>query len=113
MKLRALQRLWCISRDGNVARSPAAGTRASQASLAAALPPARGVGGPPGTVLGTRGATDPGTSPPSNIRAAPSVRPARPEVMAQSCSARLEGMAFDTAIGRPSDETTTARALPG
>jgi len=34
--------LWCISRDDNVARSPGAGTRASQASLAAALLPAWG-----------------------------------------------------------------------
>jgi len=55
----SLQRLWCISRDRNVTRSPAAGTRASQASLAAALLPRLGAGGPPGTQEGTRGATDP------------------------------------------------------
>src|SRR5690349_2302926 len=33
------------------------------------------------------------TIPPSNIRAAPSVRPVRPEVMAQSCPAWLKGPA--------------------
>jgi len=55
--------LWRISRDGNVAR--VSGSRHTRlTSITGHCSTARlGAGGPPGTVLGTRGATDRVTSP--------------------------------------------------
>src|SRR6266496_1313973 len=53
------------------------------------------------------------TTPASKTRAAPCVRLARPDATAESWSARARSSRSDTAISRPSDETTIACATPG
>jgi len=52
------------------------------------------------------------TTPPSNIRATPAMRLARPEVMPASCSAISGGIPPDRASGTPSADTTAACATP-
>ena len=49
-------------------------------------------------------------APPSNIRAAPSTRLARPAMMAANCSRASSGMPADVASGTPSTDTTIACA---
>src|SRR6266540_4665731 len=53
------------------------------------------------------------TTPASNTRAAPCVRLARPDATAESWSARARSRRSETAMSRPSDETTIACATPG